>query len=98
MNCKPGDLAIIIASKMASRDIGKLVRVISFHIGVFYTPDGHPWDAEDGGWMVEGAGSPLWDGTKMAWRKYVCYDDTRLRPIRPPASELPTEAARELEA
>ncbi|AMO23928.1 hypothetical protein GCM10027034_19850 [Ramlibacter solisilvae] len=79
MNCRPGDLAVVISAKNKS-NIGKIVRV-----GVLY----------DGKFVLEGSGSgPVWwiyattritwSNSKRKWRRVRGPAfDSQLRPIRP---------------
>jgi len=75
MNCKPGDLAVVVRSRFKS-NIGKLCRVICFS-------DSQHWD-----WKVE-AISPLQHATKsmaevgIVWPGQITQaHDFCLRPIR----------------
>ena len=91
MNCKPGDLAIIVRCDSDPLNVGMLVNVISYHRGMFRAPDKWKWDAtEEGGWLVKSCGGMFMDAGIR--RKYVCIDDCRLRPINPPAIDQTTEA------
>lgn len=90
MNCKPGDLAVIVHP----RHYGKLVTVLyAAPHGRFTMPDG--WthaDVSDRGpsWVIESNGSPfearLRDGTERM-TVYAVVGDRWLRPIRPEEGE-----------
>lgn len=91
LNCKPGDLAVIVRSPNTPENIGRLVRVIrpavqGEKIGIWHV------FIRDGrfAWIVESVGSPLaWGGTnsptgesKVTYEKVRAYADHCLRPIR----------------
>jgi hypothetical protein len=97
MNCKPGDLAIIVGT---SDYAGKLVEVLyAAPRDRFALPDGYPHQpCADGQWVVKILGSPVRAPT--AWGKfrlthYAAGRDEKLRPIRP---DEETSATRETEA
>lgn len=92
-NCKIGDLAVVVRSRSAPENVGKLVKVIAlagvFSRGEGFTVDGHLWRSENGGtlWLCETAGSPLVSyqrgtGRKSTWQRRP-FIDSSLRPIRP---------------
>lgn len=89
MNCKPGDLAVILGeSKVAPGSMGRFCTVLyAAPMGEFRFPDGVLSDARNSSqpfWVIEFQ-NPLiigrTDGTKKP-AKYACCPDSRLRPIR----------------
>lgn len=78
MNCKPGDLAIVVRSDTFPENIGILVEVLTPWV----------WNRTDTpfSWHVQSLGRPLaaWDGydNKSYTDKCGMYDRS-LRPIRP---------------
>lgn len=84
MNCKPGDLAIVIRGPIT----GKLVEVLrAAPVGiVFRLPDGHRHEAcEIGYWVLKILGTPVhglpgWPPERFA--QYGCGGDSGLRPIK----------------
>lgn len=85
MNCKPGDLAIIIRAPFA----GMMVEVLYEAPRVRHTlPDGHEHVAcPPGEWVVKSVGSPfhvrIGSGIKRSTRvtSYACCIDSALRPL-----------------
>jgi hypothetical protein len=93
MNCKPGDLAIVIGT---SRWAGRLVEVLyAAPSENFELPDGH-WHRgrEPGYWVVHSLGSPVETpvdhGATFRMTMYFCADDSKLRPL-PGESEVNEE-------
>lgn len=80
MNCKPGDLAVIVRSLVES-NVGGMVRII----GIDET-------CEPGEWRVE-ALSRLWDQHgKFCLPGHIGYaDDHRLRPLNDPGDDAVDE-------
>lgn len=90
MNCKPGDLAIVVAARAEKKLIGLVVEVVH-HIpkgaGFYSTRFGaYRISADSDVWLVR-HGSGEWG-----------HSDSRLRPIRPGDLEDETPTVRELEA
>ncbi len=72
MNCKQGDLAVIVHSDFFKENIGKIVTCVEFKAG----PDGSP------AWVIDRA---LFEGTRRTHNKSFAGDwvcDKVLRPIR----------------
>ena len=92
MNCKPGDLAVVISGK---RSCGRIVRVIRLmRTGEFVMSEcGHRLRVEVGDlnvWLIDGLvcrktvdGVPRWA---------PCARDSELRPIRDPGDDVPDES------
>ncbi len=95
MNCKPGDLAIIIKDANTAKTAGMLVEVL--HLAPmrdFRLPDGewhlHPSTPDQ--WVCKlghAVAAPMYKrghptGTRMA--HYGCISDRYLRPLPPPES------------
>jgi hypothetical protein len=58
LNCKPGDLAIVMYSE-TGLNLGKIVEVIKL-LGETPEFDGQFWNIDDGpSWLVEAKGSPI---------------------------------------
>ena len=90
MNCKPGDLAVIVHPKSA----GKLVSVLHAVPGLKYTlPDGYPAMANVDGkaeWVCESLGSSFTarlSSGELRYARYAGIHDQWLRPIRPTDGE-----------
>lgn len=84
MNCRPGDLAIVTRSLIAS-NVGKIVQVIKpFAVG-----DSHIIPLDNAGmiWLCDTAGSPLHWADAMGIGREASTSgpipDACLRPIRP---------------
>lgn len=98
MNCKPGDLAIVVSVKPQYN--GRIVEVLyAPPSGIFTLPDGHPAESTDPrpSWVLKFIGgpvaAPLRSGnTRQAWYGIGC--DELLRPLRgdPDAVDEPQEA------
>lgn len=85
MNCKPGDLAILVRSKW---NLGRLVEVLyAAPVGVkFSFPDGLTAScSKPNKWVVKSLGAGLFRnvGGKQEWATYGHAYDAHLRPIRP---------------
>ena len=93
MNCKPGDLAIVINSLGPSDRIGLIVRVLSF------APCGtvleNAW-AKYGRQQAEG--NDAWFVVHEPTGRKWLHSDKRLRPIRPGDLKDETPTVRELES
>lgn len=90
MNCKPGDLAVIVADpKCNGADLGKIVEVLHAR-----EPDERgPW------WFVRSCGAPLtWVTRGDNSPLYGEVADVWLRPIRPESDPTSHESHRELES
>lgn len=70
MNCKPGDLAVIVKPGTTTRNLGRLVHVL------------HAINSSD--WWIEVVGAPMhgYRSGNEAWAKFGIVEDHRLRPIR----------------
>ena len=85
MNCKPGDLAVIVSADRNKENIGAIVRVIRALSG--------EWD-----WLVEclsGAKLTLRDGSGVLQAKagqIAGAMDRNLRPIRPQSDDATDES------
>ena len=93
MNCKPGDLAVIICSGAGNE--GKIVEILRPASGSESIPFSH--HSQGFHWWIRSCGSPiksLFSGS----RKETVYPDAWLRPIRPGDLEDETPTVRELEA
>lgn len=93
MNCKPGDLAVVINSRDCVEKIGLFVRVIRFapkgsKLNPAWHPIGRQVASENDVWHV------VHETTGREW----LHSDCRLRPIRPGDLEDETPTVRELEA
>lgn len=95
MNCKPGDLAIIVSSK--SQYNGRIVEVLfAPPAAAFDLPDGYPACADSGtdSWVVKFIGgpapAPLLNGRiRQAW--YAVGADKCLKPLRGDPDEVTHE-------
>lgn len=83
LNCKPGDLAVIVVSPETPENVGKIVRCIR-RITEAEPVDGMTWTASTSNtwtWLVETEGSRLlWGIYGQVPRR--AYADHCLRPIR----------------
>jgi hypothetical protein len=83
MNCKPGDLAVIVRSvdPRLAQNIGLIIKVVRPFLNGQRTPDGRTyWNSDQPRWLVHSTSASLWDGVvKSCW--HVCFDAS-LRPIR----------------
>lgn len=85
MNCKPGDLAVIVGG---SRYAGMLVHVIeAAPIGSFLLPDGHAATNDStNSWVVKSLSGKFWcpgqTGEFLRYADYGFVVDSKLRPIR----------------
>ncbi len=89
MNCKPGDIAVIIG---VSKFAGMIVEVLYFApIGSFALPDGYPAcnESEHDCWVVKSLGSQfnanLNIGDRVTGQRKTMYGfgaDRKMRPIR----------------
>jgi len=97
MNCKPGDLAIVVSDKPHYN--GRIVEVMFAPPSKHFTlPDGYPavHEGTDPCWVIKFIGgtvaAPLATGvTRQAW--YGVGADSALRPLRddPDAADQPVE-------
>ena len=92
LNCKVGDLAIVVQTKATPEMMGLIVKVIAPYNGEFKCPSlcGKRigiWDLPGVGWIVEGGsqGVPSRSITDKALQYYAqrVVLDSFLRPIRP---------------
>lgn len=81
MNCKPGDLAVIVAPDTSTRNLGKIVRVL------------HGSRLGDGWWWVESLSPAFMNGPGSCDRVAMegNIEDRRLRPIRDPGDDAVDE-------
>lgn len=99
MNCKPGDLAVLIKG----RHCGRLFHILNLAPRErFLLPDGWPNQSNSDrapAWVCEVAGSPvevwLTNGERRMSRFVVCQDYA-LRPIRDPGEDVVDEMLRPL--
>ena len=76
MNCKPGDLAVIISSD-GGHNLGKIVRVLQLHWSSEYDLDGARFNKSDGPrWILE---KPI---DNIEGDPLFTFPDAALRPIR----------------
>lgn len=105
LNCKPGDLAVIVTSPNAPENVGKIVQVIRPAVDGEMI-EGWRVKLREGffAWIVKSAGSKLaWynypgpDGTSRKKEGYIrSYADYCLRPIRDPEHDEEEKASRDL--
>jgi len=84
MNCKPGDLAIIIASKVPA-NIGRIVEIVCMRpAGRFDHKEYGPAIADESMWEIRFIGSSGW-GLKVSGRLFESWiswiPDRKLRPV-----------------
>lgn len=92
MNCKPGDLAIVVSDK--PRYNGRIVEVLySAPLGEFTLPDGkrHEPSKAHPAWIIKMIGGPVEapltnGGSRQAW--YGVGSDKCLRPLRGDPDEV----------
>lgn len=85
MNCKPGDLAVVVGGRFP-QNVGKLVRVIE------------PQPGRSGAWLVECLASMASTyGVLSAGAIATCFD-AQLRPIRDPGDDAVDETLQWLPA
>jgi hypothetical protein len=82
MNCKPGDLAIVVRGMYSDENVGKLVRTV--RLVPLHDADGPSWEVES------------LSGFLMHPRVELCglrgwFEDSRLRPIRDPGDDAQDE-------
>jgi hypothetical protein len=94
MNCKPGDLAVIVRGRVDTSNVGKFVTVRRalghFAAGeTFRGPDGGMKSAptDDFYWWIEGPSLRCMERSVDAWH----VEDSRLRPIRDPGEDARDE-------
>lgn len=96
MNCRPGDLAIIVHPSM----YGTLVQILYAEPDGNYTlPDGFPGRNVDGpGWVFEFLGAPrsVPVGRRSRTARYAACNDRWLRPIRDHGDDAQDEVLRPL--
>lgn len=74
MNCKVGDIAVVVRGRTCDKHVGRLVKILEAELG------------RPGYWLIESVGeTPLEDDWGPVKRTHCA--DSRLRPIRP--DELP---------
>lgn len=102
MNCKPGDLAIVVRSRQTPAAVGMLVEILEIVApGVrVFDPDGCCHINNGGvGYLCKSLGAPFplaeWE---ISPSLYALWATNCLRPIRPGDLEDETPTVRELEA
>jgi len=96
MNCKPGDLAIVVAVRDCHPrypKLGLIVRVVEFAPAGFSLANA--WCQYKGGQVAHG--HDTWVVTVERDGRTWLHGDSRLRPIRPGDLEDETPTVRELE-
>lgn len=90
MNCRPGDLAVVVFSKNIE-NVGAIVRCIRL-ISDSEQVDGVQWTQRRGGpcWLVESEGRLLAWGIAGHVRRRA-FADALLRPIRDPGEDAQDE-------
>jgi hypothetical protein len=96
LNCKPGDLAIIVRSTLGNEN--KIVRVLyadpgnSLPSGSVYEIDGRKWFgiSTEFRWVIESQGSDLRSDTGALFKRRPVRD-CWLRPIRDPGDDAKDE-------
>jgi len=90
MNCKPGDLAMVVHARRHS-NLGKIVKVIRFLGAVNFIHYGVRQDC----WLVEGSVKPAGGFEIDHWSRSLGGDasvpDAWLRPIRDPGEDAQDE-------
>lgn len=105
LNCKPGDLAVIVTSPNAPENVGKIVQVIrpavhgemieGWRVG--YKPGLFAWVVKSAGSKLAWYNYPGPDGTSGKNEVYIRpYADYCLRPIRDPEHDEEEKASRDL--
>lgn len=91
MNCKPGDLAVIVRDEKNLGLLGRICRVLhAASTSEFRLPDGYlhvPCSA--GRWAIdfnEPINVPLRNGNSR-WTRFAVANDAALRPIRDPGDD-----------
>jgi hypothetical protein len=91
MNCKPGDLAVIVAR---SANYGRIVNVVRRYAGELIEGSDYHMVPDVVYWVVEANGAHLVVkqdfGPELACRQHVVRDE-RLRPIRDPGEDAKDE-------
>lgn len=100
MNCKPGDIAIVVRSAKPE-NIGALVRVLRrffapVSVGCAYEAFGAKWLANEESpmWVVEAIGRPLVCSHSQQTLRIRPWADYGLRPIRDPGDDAVDEMLR----
>lgn len=86
MNCKPGDLALVVKSKCGNE--GKIVYVVRPATEEEYDSFVHKKEGHH--WWVEAKGALIFS-TAGHGRRETCLPDARLRPIRDPGEDARDE-------
>lgn len=98
MNCKPGDLAVIVAR---SKNYGRIVSVLRPYAGEDINGSEYHVQAGVKYWVVEAVGAPLIVrqdfGPDLLERQHVARD-SRLRPIRDPGDDAVDETLQRIGA
>jgi hypothetical protein len=94
MNCKPGDLAVILKAEQ-SENVGRIVRCVRL-IGPGELVDGRDWLVTVPGphWVIEATPGLLWNRHGRVARR--AFWDAGLRPITPPAGTVTASEVRTL--
>jgi hypothetical protein len=103
MNCKPGDLAIIVSDKSEFPPMcGHIVSVMNLAPWRPFTdPDGNGHVAADSdSWLVKLQRPLLWPTYPSGYARtiYIVCNDSQLRPIRPDSLADETEREKEIAA
>lgn len=93
MNCKPGDLALVIGARLTPSMIGRIVEVVR---AADPKRDRYVPTMKSHSWLCRSLGAPIeWDGEMVSERVIA---DALLRPIRPNDKQSETEREKELTA
>lgn len=100
MNCKPGDLAVIVRSQFFPQEVGLLVEVVELvNAGAYFVaPDGVAYRPTACAWLIKYMGSCQKAQKGPGLLRFALWIDSCLRPIRPGDLEDETPTVRELEA
>lgn len=80
MNVKPGDLAIITFST-SGKNFGKIVEVLSFHLGRIITPEGKNFNFHSGAWLVKSPSKNIYGPVHDEYLQYSGYEDKYLKKV-----------------
>jgi hypothetical protein len=96
MNCKPGDMAVIVRSQYFPQEVGLLVEVVEFKLrgSRFVDPDGVGYKASEDAWLIKYMGTPQKAQNGQGIARFAMWLDSCLRPIRPGELEDETTTSR----